>query len=150
MKRIGKNFRIGFVGANKVVAIGTVTVPGVTTDQIDVSAMGDSFKSFMFGLKDGGELVFSGSWDPDDTAGQEFLRASNLAASPLTNLAIYIDNTSYLVACQTTGYFNENLSSGQLTQASYFTVTKINIKADVKGIAQVDFTAKLSGCLALV
>lgn len=148
-KRIGKNMKIA-IGANKVLAIDTIGIPPVSMDQIEVTAMGDSWKSYMFGLKDGGELTFSGFWDPDDQTGQEALRLANLNATPMTNLFIFIDNTSYFVPCQTTGYFTPTNTSNMATQPSYLTITKYDVKSNIKGVAQVSFTAKLSGCMALV
>lgn len=148
-KRLGKGFRIK-LGGNAVAAITSITLPSVTSDQIDVTAMGDNWKQYLYGLKDGGEVALSGFFDPDDATGQQALEYANLEGAQITNFQAMIDNTSYLCPCQTTGYYSPTSTSGCPTQASYVNVTKFSKKAEKGGVAQIDFTLKVSGCFVLV
>lgn len=148
-KRTGKGFRVK-LGANTIVGMGSVAINGIQLDQMEITAFGDDWKQFQFGLKDGGDISFDGFYDPDDSTGQEILRVANLNASNVTNLRVYIDNTSYFEPCQTTGYFSPTLTSNQSTQKSYVNITSYDVKADKSGMAQTSFKGKVSGCMVLV
>ena len=147
-KRLGKNCSVK-IGGNKIAGMGQMNINGVSVDQIEVTAMGDSWKSFMFGLKDGGEVTFSGFFDPDDSTGQNLVRLGNVLSSSLTDINFFIDNTSFYNPCQTTGYWDPSNTSNMPTQMSYATITKWDVKFDKSGVGTCDFTAKISGCLVL-
>ncbi len=148
-KRIGNKCKVT-LGANQVVAIGSWSLNGIQADQVEVTALGDDWKSFMFGLKDGGDVTFDGFYDPDDSTGQEVLRLANLNNNNVTQLRLYIDNTSYFTPCQTTGYFSPANSTGAPTRLSYLNITSYDVKADKAGVMQSSFKAKVSGCMVLV
>ena len=138
------------LGTSTVVGMGDWSITGITADQMDSSAMGDNWKTFEFGMKDGGTISFSGIADPADTTGQETLQLANLANTDLTTLRLYIDDTSYYVPCQTTGYFSPTNTTGIDTVLSHVNVTSYDITADKADLVKVSFTAKVSGCMVLV
>jgi hypothetical protein len=82
----GKDCKVT-LGSNTVVGMGTWSISGITADQMDASAFGDNWKSFEFGMKDGGTITFSGIADPADTTGQEALQLANLNN---TDLSIFL------------------------------------------------------------
>lgn len=148
-KRRGSGFSVK-LGSNLVVGMGSVSINGIQVDQMETTAFGDSWKTFMTGMKDGGDLSFDGFFDPDDTTGQDVLRAANLNNTNVTNLRVYIDNTSYFEPCQTTGYFSPTLTSNQATQKSWLNIISWDVKGDKSGVAQTSFKAKVSGVMVLV
>ena len=147
--RSGKDCAVK-LGTSTVVGMGTWSIEGITADQMDASAMGDNWKSFEFGMKDGGTISFSGLADPDDVTGQEVLQLANIANTDLTTLRLYVDNTSYYVPCQTTGYFSPTNTTGIDTKLSWVNVTSFSINADKADLVKIDFTAKVSGVMVLV
>lgn len=147
--KIGKDGSVK-LGSATIVGMGTWTMDGVTTDQVDTSAFGDTWKTFEYGQKDGGTISFNGHGDPADTTGQQALLQANLYASDLTNLRFYVDNTSYFEPCQTTGYFSPTLTTGAPTKLSTLCITAYNASLDKAGVMAISFTAKVSGCMAFV
>ena len=148
-RRVGKDAKVA-LGSATIVEMGTWALNGITTDEFDASAFGDTWKEFEYGMKDGGTVSFNGHYDPDDTTGQQALQQANLYNSALLNLRIYIDNTSYFEPCQTTGYFSPNLTTGAPTQLSNVKITTLDINADKSGIESISFTGKVSGVMVLV
>lgn len=147
--RSGKDCKVT-IGTNTVVGMGTWSIAGITADQIDTSAMGDNWKTFEFGMKDGGTITFDGLADPDDVTGQEELQLANIANTDMTTLRLYIDDTSYYEPCQTTGYFSPTNSTGIDTRLSWVNIVSYDINADKADVVKVSFTAKVSGMMALV
>lgn len=147
--RIGSKCRVT-LGPSTVVGMGTWTLTGVTADKIEVTAFGDDWKSYMFGLMDGGEISFEGFFDPDDVMGQNPLCLANLKGNRVTSLRLWIDDTSYFTPCQTTGYFSPTATTGQPTRASYVNITYYDVKADKSNVAQCSFKATVSGVMVLV
>ena len=144
---VGKDGKVS-LGENKVIGMGTWNLAGVTADEFDASQFGDNWKQYVYGMKDGGTVSFSGWFDPTDTTGQIALQKANLDNLALTSMRFYYNNTSYYEACQTTGYFGPGaLSSGQNTLPSNMRITSYNIGFDKSGIGTIDFTAKVSGVL---
>lgn len=149
-KKLGYKGKVT-VGSNSVVAgIGTWSINGVKSDQIDISSFGDEWKQYAFGMKDGGEISFDGFFDPEDAAGQEILRQANLYNSALTTLKLWIDNKSYFMPCQTTGYFSPTLTTGAPTKASYVNITGYDVKKDMSTMDKCTFSGKVSGVMVLV
>ena len=148
-KKVGKDAKVS-LGTDTVVAMGTWALNGIQVDKFDVSAFGDNWKQYEYGMKDGGQLTFNGHYDPADTTGQQALQQANLYNSDLTNLRFYIDNTSYFEPCQSTGYFSPNLTTGADTKLSHVNITAFNINMDKAGVGAIDFTADVSGCMVLV
>jgi hypothetical protein len=147
--RSGKDCRVT-LGANTVVGMGTWSISGITADQMDSSAFNDNWKSFEFGMKDGGTIEFSGLGDPDDVTGQEALEVANVNNSDLTTLRLYIDDTSYYVPNQTTGYFSPTNTTGMDTVKSHVNVTSYSVNADKADLLKISFTCKVSGNMAKV
>lgn len=148
-KKKGAGFSVK-LGANLIVGMGSVSLNGIQVDQMETTAFGDTWKQFMSGMKDGGDLSFDGFYDPADVTGQEALRVANLNGTDITNLRVYIDNTSYFEPCQTTGYFSPALTSNQQTQKSYLNIVSYDVKAGKADVASTSFKAKVSGCMVLV
>lgn len=149
-KRVGKNCKVT-LGSNTVLGMGTWGLDGISSDQLETTEFGDSWKTYEFGLNDGGTITFSGLFDPDNASGQNLLRAYNLSKDDITNIRLYVDNTSYYEPCRTTGYFGPGaLSTGYSTVLSNVNVTSYNVKADKSGLMSCDFTCKVSGVMVLV
>jgi len=138
------------LGSATVVGIGNWSIDGITTDQVDASALGDNWMSYKFGMKDGGTITFAGLADPADTTGQEALEIANIENTELTTLRLYVDDTSYYEPCQTTGYFSPASTTGNDTTVSYVNVTGYNISADKSGMVNISFNCKVSGMMVLV
>lgn len=139
------------LGASTIVGMGTWSMSGVTSDQMDASDFGDNWKTFEFGMKDGGTISFDGLLDPADTTGQLALQIANLSNTDLTSMRLYLDNTSYYEACQSTGYFGPGaLSTGYDTIYSYVNITSFDVSMDKGGLATISFTGKVSGSMVLI
>jgi hypothetical protein len=131
--------------------MGTWSLDGISSDQLEATEFGDSWKTYEFGLNDGGTVSFSGLFNPDDVTGQNTLRAKNLDKSDITDMRLYVDATSYFEPCRTTQYFGPGaLSTGYATVLSHVNVTSYNVKADKSGLMNVDFSCKVSGLFVLV
>lgn len=139
------------LGANTIVAMGTWSLSGITADQMESSAFGENWKTYEFGMKDGGQISFNGFLDPADTTGQQALQKANIDNTDLTSLRLYVDNTSYYEPCQSTGYFAPgSLSTGQDTVLSNINITSYDISMDKSGLATISFTGKISGVMVLI
>ena len=140
------------LGDDTIVAMGTWSITGITADQLESSAFGDNWKTYEFGMKDGGQIAFDGFLDPADTTGQYALQVANIDNTDLTSLRLYVDNTSYYEPCQTAGYFapSVSLSAGQDTPSSLVNITSYDISMDKSGLATISFTGKVSGVMVLI
>lgn len=133
---VGKDAKVT-LGADKVLGMGTWTMSGVSTDLLEATEFSDEWKRFKIGLKDGGDVSFSGFYDKTDTTGQDALRTANEAGTELTTLRFYVDDTSYYTFATT-----NPVSSGLVTAWS--------IGAEKSGLITADFTVKVSGKLELI
>lgn len=147
--KIGKDCKVA-LGTATVVGMGTWSLSGISSDQLDDSAFGDDWKKFKFGMKDGGQITFNGLYDPADITGQEVLKQANLDNSDVYNLRLYVDNTSYYEPCATTYYWSPSDTTGNPTVKSNVNITAWDANADKSGMMQTSFTAKVSGCMVLV
>lgn len=147
--KIGKNCKVA-LGANSVLGMGTWSMGGITTDQLESTEFGDNWKTWEFGLKDAGEITFNGLFDPADTTGQDTLRDANVNNTNITTLRFYVDDSSYFEPCQTSGWLTPTDSTGNDTVLSHVNVTSYNVSADKSGLLQASFTCKVSGCMVLV
>jgi len=139
------------LGASTIVGMGTWSLSGITADQMESSAFGQNWKTYEFGMKDGGQISFNGFLDPADVTGQTALQRANIENTDLTSLRLYVDNTSYYEPCQTTYYFAPNsLSTGNDTILSNVNITSYDISMDKAGLATISFTAKVSGVMVLI
>ena len=125
-------------GANKILGMGTWSIPGVTSDRLEDTEFGDDWKTYLYGLKDGGQVAFAGYYDKADTTGQDILRTANENQTELTDLRFYVDDTSY---------FRPN-STG--TPSSSIVITDCPVNADKGALVQVSFTGVVSGKMDFV
>lgn len=148
-KKVGKDCKVA-IGSTKVLGMGTWSLSGIAADQLESSEFGDNWKTYEFGMKDGGTIAFNGFFDPADTTGQNALRLANLNNTDITNLRLYVDNTSYFEPCQTTGYFSPAVTSGSDTKPSSVNIVSLDVSADKSGLMTATFNAKVSGVMVLV
>ena len=132
----GKNCKVS-IGSDKVVGIGTWSISGMTSDMLEDTEFGDAWKTFQFGLKDGGTIAFEGLYDPDDATGQDVLRSALENDDDITTLRLYVDNTSYWTPKTT-------------SPTSKINVTAWDIKADKSGLMAATFSCKISGAMELI
>jgi hypothetical protein len=135
-KSPGKNCKVSWGTTTKVVGIGTWDMPGISTDLLEATEMGDEWKTFIAGLKDGGEISFEGLFDPAD-GGQKLLRDANLLGSQISDLRFYVNSASYFAPTTT-------------NPASYLLITRWSVKADKSALITCSFTAKVSGAMELL
>lgn len=135
--KTGKNAKVT-LGANTVVGMGNWRLDGIATDLLETTAFGDTAKQFVTGLLDYGNVSFGGLYDPADTTGQDVLRSANKNANKVTNIRLYVDNTSYWTPDVTT------LAAAGMYVQSY------NIGMDKSGMGTTEFTGKATGPWALV
>lgn len=133
---VGKDAKVS-LGANKVLGMGTWKMSGVKTDLLESTEFGDDWKTFKVGLKDGGDITFSGLYDKTDTSGQVALRTANENNTQITDIRFYVDSTSYYTPTTT-------------NPLSYCYVTGYSIGADKSSLIPTDFSLKLSGKLELL
>ena len=140
------------LGSTTVVGMGTWSMPGISVDQLDASAFLDTWKQYLFGMKDGGTVTFNGHLNMADTTGQQVLVAANAKNSNLPSLRFYMDSVSYWVPNQTTDYLGPGiLSTGMGTPGlCSVNITAMTIGMDKSGLGTISFTAKVNGCMALV
>lgn len=148
-KRLGKNCSVK-LGSDTVVGIGKATINGVSVDDVDFTAFLDDFKQMESGLKDGGTISFDGYCDVDDVTGQEALRYYQNEGTDITNLFIYVDNTSRFEACQTAGYWSPNTTQNASTVTSSCRITSVQIDAAVADSLKISFEAKVDGIYVFV
>ena len=140
------------IGTNTVVGMGTWSMPGISTDQLDASAFRDTWKTYLYGMKDGGTITFNGHLDMADTTGQQIMIAANAKNSSLNSLRFYMDSTSYWVPNQTTDYLGPGaLSTGMGTPGlCSVNIVAMTVGMDKSGLGTVSFTAKVNGVMAMV
>lgn len=126
------------LGSDTVVGMGNWKFNGITVDQLESTAFGDTAKQFMTGLMDYGQLSFGGLYDPADTTGQNILMSAQLNNSKIANLRLYVDNTSYWVANVT----------GDSDAGAY--ITSCSIGMDKSGLGTIEFSLKCTGPWTLV
>jgi hypothetical protein len=140
------------IGTDTVVGMGTWSMPGISTDQLDASAFQDTWKTYLYGMKDGGTITFNGHLNMQDTVGQQILVAANAQNSSLSNLMFWMDSISYWEPNQTTDYLGPGiLSTGMGTPGlCSVNIVAMTIGMDKSGLGTISFTAKVNGCMALV
>jgi len=149
MAIVGKDGKVT-IGSNTIVGMGTWAIDGITVEEFDASAFGDSWKSFEYGMKDGGTISFNGHYIPTDVTGQQKLQEANLYNSALTTLKLYVNSASYFEPSQTTSYFSPQNTSTANGRLSSVTITSFNIGMDKSGLGTISFTGKVSGLMVLV
>lgn len=137
-------------GSDTIIGMGNWSIDGFSRQELDATAFGDDAEKFEWGIMSGGTISFAGYHDPDDTTGQLVLVEAHDAATDLTDMRFYIDNTSYYEACQTTGYLHPGKTTGANTQLSHINITSNPISYDKGSLGSISFNAKVSGHMVLV
>lgn len=135
--------KVGYLGkvanlSNKILGIGTWAINGITVDMLEDTEFGDTWKTYLLGLKDGGTVSFNGYYDPETSSYQSTIRDALENGTHLTDLRFYVDNSSY---------WRPN-STG--TPSSYILVTGWDISADKSGLIQCSFSGKVCGKMDFV
>lgn len=133
---VGKDAKVT-LGTDQVLGMGTWTMSGISTDLLESTEFGDEWKRYELGLKDGGDISFSGLYDKADTTGQDVLRTANENGTNLTTIRFYVDNTSYWTPTTT-------------LPLSSCLVTAWSIGAEKGSLVTADFTVKIDGKLELI
>jgi hypothetical protein len=126
------------LGANTVVGMGSWKLNGITVDQLETTSFGDTAKQFITGLVDYGSVEFGGLYDPADTTGQKVLVDAMLANTKVTNIRLYVNDTSY---------WCPNITS---VSAAGMYVTAVPIGLDKSGVGTISFSGKCTGPWTLV
>jgi hypothetical protein len=147
--KVGKDCKVA-LGTGQVLGIGNWSIDGRTRAEIDDTEFGDEYTSYLLGVIDGGTIGFAGNFKPDDTTGQVALEEAFDADTEITNLRLYIDNTSYYEPCRTTGWLHPGKTTGARTTLSSVRITSEPKTVDKGGLIQVSFTARVNGSMVLV
>ena len=140
---VGKDTSVR-IGANKVLGLGTWSITGITVDLLEDTEFGDEWRTYLCGLKDGGEVSFNGYMDPGCTS-QDYLRGAQENCSQITNLRFYLNEPS---AAGTTYW--EPDSTGLDTGRSYILITAWDVTSDKNGLVACSFTGKVCGKMTQV
>ncbi len=126
------------LGSDTVVGMGNWKLEGITVDLLESTAFGDTAKQYMPGLIDYGTVSFGGLYDPADTTGQSVLVSAMLNNSKITNVRLYVDNTSY---------WTPNLTA---LSAAGMILQGVPIGMDKSGLGTIEFSGKCTGPWTLV
>lgn len=140
----GKNCKVG-LGSNTVLGIGSWKYTPGAAEELDNTEFGDATEKILLGIRKRGTISFEGLAKAQDTTGQEVLKRAQINAVNLTDLRFYLNNTSYLVANQTTGYHSPSSTTGNQTQLSWINITSFEISSVKNGLATVSFSGVVSG-----
>ena len=111
----------------------------MVNETTDISQFGDEFRHFDFGIGDFGQVAARGQYDPTDTNGQVALETAWKDKTLVTDLRLYIDNTSYWTPDLT----NDSASGVLITQYGA-------IEYELAGVGTIEFVGKVTGQMALV
>ena len=145
----GKDAKVQ-LGSNIVLGIGNWSIDGMSKAEIDDTEFGDESTKFVLGIEDGGAISFAGNAKLGDTTGQLALMEAFDADTELTDLRLYIDNTSYFEPNQTAGYLHPGKTTGANTQVSNVIITGHPVSTDKGGLATISFSARVNGKMVLV
>ena len=134
--KIGKDCKVT-LGSVKILGLGTWSITGVDKDTMEDSEFGDSFKTYLVGMAESGQITFEGYYDPADSTGQAALRTYWEGETNVTSLRLYVDNTSYWTPTTT-------------TPLSHVNITAWEVNSDKSGLMAATFSAKISGKLELI
>lgn len=132
---MGRNASVK-LGTNLIQNLGKWAI-NISMDTIDATAFGSVWKKEMPGFQ-GWSGSVEGYFDPSDTSGQKVLMDAALAATLITNVKFFIDNTS--------GYVID--ITGDSNAGMY--ITGVSISHDKAGVAQVTYSVVGYGGIALV
>lgn len=134
---VAKNCKVA-VGATQVNGIGSFTIGGPTTEEVDSTQFGDDWRDFETTLKDGGDFSFDGWFDKDDTNGQVALRSAQETDLGLTDLRFYINASSYYAPNRTGD------------PVSICKIKSFSVNAEMAGLVNITFGGKVYGKFTLV
>jgi len=109
----------------------------MSSDEIDTTAFGSTWAKSDVGFKKW-SLSMSGYYDPTDTNGQAELETAYMGGTLVTDLSVYVDNTSYWEPDLTT----DSDAGGRIT--SY------KVSGDKAGVASFDMVLSGSGPITFV
>ena len=135
--KVGNNAKVT-LAANTVVGMGNWQLEGITVDLLESTAFGDTAKQYLTGLIDYGTVTFGGLYDPADTTGQNVLVSAMLLNIKVTNIRLYVDNTSY---------WTPNVT---VVSAAGMLVQSVPIGMDKGGLGTIEFSGKCTGPWVLV
>jgi hypothetical protein len=135
--KVGNNAKVT-LAANTVVGMGNWQLEGITVDLLESTAFGDTAKQYLTGLIDYGTVTFGGLYDPADTTGQNVLVSAMLNNIKVTNIRLYVDNTSY---------WTPNVT---VVSAAGMLVQSVPIGMDKGGLGTIEFSGKCTGPWVLV
>ena len=138
------------LGANVILGIGNWSQDGLTRAEIDDTEFGDQRTRWAFGIIDGGTVSFAGNWKGGDTTGQDALLEAFDANSEITDLRLYVDNTSYYEPNQTTGYLYPGKTTGANTTLSHVNLTAKPVNVDKGDLVKISYTVRVTGEMVLV
>jgi hypothetical protein len=147
--RVGKDAAVK-LGTDQVLGIGNWSMDGLSRQELDDTEFGDQRIRYLFGIIDGGTISFAGNHDPGDTTGQQALDEAFDANTEITNLRLYVDNTSYYEPCRTTGYLSPAKTTGANTVLSHVSVTGEPVNYDKGALGAISFTMRVTGGMVLV
>lgn len=146
---LGKDAKVA-LGANTVLGIGNWGIDGTSKAEIDDTEFGDQATKYALGIENGGTISFAGNAKLGDTTGQLALMEAYDLDTELTDLRLYIDETSYFEPCQTAGYLHPGKTTGANTQVSSVIITGYPISTDKGGLVAISFSGRINGKMVLV
>ena len=146
--KIGRECKVTVGATNLVLGMGTWTISGGSYGELDDTEFGDDSEQILRGIRTGGEVTFSGNYKKDDTQGQDLIKTAFWAKSDLTDIRLWVDDTSYYTPNSTT------LAGGGLpvnTPVSHLKVmTEPTVSADKNDLVKTDITLRLIGAMRLI
>lgn len=138
------------IGSNAVLGMGKWSFTQPEKAKLDDTEFADVQDHNKDGRMGFGSVTFSGLARPGDTTGQQALAAAYAQGTDMTDLRFYIDNTSYYVPSQTSGYLDPTNSSGMGNTPGNINIKSFTVDKDKNGMMNVSFTGELTGFMALV
>ena len=128
--------------------MGTWTISGGSYGELDDTEFGDDSEQILRGIRTGGEVTFSGNYKRDDTQGQDLIKTAFWAKSDLTDVRLWVDDSSYYIPNSTTAA-GGGLPAG--TPVSHLKVmTEPTVNADKNDLVKTDITLRLIGAMRLI
>lgn len=128
------------IGNTTISGMATWTYSGSTRPVEDDSEFGDAHQTFIPMQIAGGDVTISGNFLMDEDAGQQLLRTYFIAGTEITNLKLYINETSDV-------YYTLDST---LTPASFATITKLDdVNHSKAALMSFSCAFKISGMLKL-
>jgi len=146
--KIGRECKVTIGATNLVLGMGTWTISGGSYGELDDTEFGDDSEQILRGIRTGGEVTFSGNYKRDDTQGQDLIKTAFWAKSDLTDVRLWVDDSSYYIPNSTTAA-GGGLPVG--TPVSHLKVmTEPTVNADKNDLVKTDITLRLIGAMRLI